>query len=202
MRHLGPPSDIRAPGRPPSTDPTRADHSCPRSPTLGGMVRDPVELLGEAGWITGPELLEAVSRSTVQRWVSTGALVRLAPALFRPAVVRSGLACAGRHGGARTGRDRQSCDLAGPLGSGRAPAGAGARHGVPRLERARLAGGGGAPNSDAAHEHARRRAAQHPAGPRDRRELGHDDACGSGRDTGRRHHRRPTPPLHAAGALP
>ncbi|RBY80284.1 hypothetical protein DQ239_04255 [Blastococcus sp. TF02-09] len=46
------------------------------------MVHNPTELVGEAGWITGPELLDAVSRSTVQRWISTGALIRLAPALF------------------------------------------------------------------------------------------------------------------------
>jgi very-short-patch-repair endonuclease len=46
------------------------------------MAHEVSELLGERGWITGPQLLGSVSRSTVGRWVSAGALVRLAPAVF------------------------------------------------------------------------------------------------------------------------
>lgn len=46
------------------------------------MVLDPQRLIGEAGWITGPELLEQVSRSTVRTWVASGQLVRLAPGVF------------------------------------------------------------------------------------------------------------------------
>ena len=41
-----------------------------------------MDLLGEQGWTTGAELLGAVSRSTVGRWVAAGALVRLSPAVF------------------------------------------------------------------------------------------------------------------------
>jgi very-short-patch-repair endonuclease len=39
-------------------------------------------LIGERGWITGPELLEEVSRSTVENWVRAGKLVRLRPGIF------------------------------------------------------------------------------------------------------------------------
>ncbi len=46
------------------------------------MARDPRQLIGEAGWITGPELLAGVSRSTVERWVTAGLLVRLQPGIF------------------------------------------------------------------------------------------------------------------------
>lgn len=46
------------------------------------MALDPRQLVGEAGWITGPELVERVSRSTVRNWVAAGRLVRLAPGLF------------------------------------------------------------------------------------------------------------------------
>jgi very-short-patch-repair endonuclease len=43
---------------------------------------DPRRLIGEPGWITGPELLAHVSRSTVRNWVAAGRLVRLAPGIF------------------------------------------------------------------------------------------------------------------------
>ena len=46
------------------------------------MARDPRRLLGEAGWITGDELLDQVSRSTVRNWVAAGTLVRLRPGVF------------------------------------------------------------------------------------------------------------------------
>lgn len=46
------------------------------------MAQDVTDLLGDRGWIAGPELLGSVSRSTVGRWVAAGALVRLAPAVF------------------------------------------------------------------------------------------------------------------------
>ena len=46
------------------------------------MAQDVCELLGERGWIAGPELLGRVSRSTVGRWVAAGTLVRLSPAVF------------------------------------------------------------------------------------------------------------------------
>jgi predicted transcriptional regulator of viral defense system len=46
------------------------------------VVLDPQRLIGEAGWITGPELLRQVSRSTVRTWVASGRLVRLAPGIF------------------------------------------------------------------------------------------------------------------------
>lgn len=46
------------------------------------MAHDVPRLVGERGWITGPELLESVGRSSVRRWVDAGALVRLAPGLF------------------------------------------------------------------------------------------------------------------------
>lgn len=46
------------------------------------MAHEVADLLGERGWITGPQLLGTVSRSTVGRWVATGALVRLSPAVF------------------------------------------------------------------------------------------------------------------------
>lgn len=45
------------------------------------MAHDVTRLV-ERGWITGPELLRTVSRSTVQNWVSAGVLVRLSPAVF------------------------------------------------------------------------------------------------------------------------
>lgn len=43
------------------------------------MALDPRRLVGEPGWITGPEPLARVSRSTVRNWVAAGRLVRLAP---------------------------------------------------------------------------------------------------------------------------
>jgi very-short-patch-repair endonuclease len=46
------------------------------------MARDLRLLLGEAGWITGQELLAEVSRSTVETWVKAGELVRLQPGIF------------------------------------------------------------------------------------------------------------------------
>lgn len=46
------------------------------------MAHEMSELIGERGWIVGPELLGTVSRSTVGRWVAAGALVRLSPAVF------------------------------------------------------------------------------------------------------------------------
>lgn len=46
------------------------------------MARDPRQLIGQAGWITGPELLSQVSRSTVENWVRAGRLVRLQPGIF------------------------------------------------------------------------------------------------------------------------
>lgn len=46
------------------------------------MAHDVSRLIGERGWITGPELLASVGRSTVRRWVDAGTLVRLAPGLF------------------------------------------------------------------------------------------------------------------------
>ncbi|CCG03053.1 DUF559 domain-containing protein [Blastococcus saxobsidens] len=53
------------------------------------MAHDPQPLLGETGWIAGPELLSCVSRSTVRNWIAAGRLVRLAPGLFAlPAVAR------------------------------------------------------------------------------------------------------------------
>ncbi|MDP5184538.1 DUF559 domain-containing protein [Blastococcus sp. BMG 814] len=46
------------------------------------MAHDPERVVGEPGWITGPELLSRVSRGTVRNWVAAGRLVRLAPGLF------------------------------------------------------------------------------------------------------------------------
>ena len=46
------------------------------------MARDPRRLLGEAGWITGGDLLAQVSRSTVRNWIAAGTLVRLQPGVF------------------------------------------------------------------------------------------------------------------------
>lgn len=46
------------------------------------MAHDVPELIGPRGWITGPELLDTVGRSTVRTWVASGALVRLAPSVF------------------------------------------------------------------------------------------------------------------------
>lgn len=46
------------------------------------MTHNVSRLIGERGWITGPDLLESVGRSTVRRWVDAGTLVRLAPGLF------------------------------------------------------------------------------------------------------------------------
>jgi very-short-patch-repair endonuclease len=46
------------------------------------VARDPLRLIGEAGWTTGHELLAEVSRSTVERWVKGGLLVRLQPGIF------------------------------------------------------------------------------------------------------------------------
>jgi very-short-patch-repair endonuclease len=46
------------------------------------VTLDPRRLIGEPGWITGPELLGRVSRSTVRNWVAAGRLVRLAPGIF------------------------------------------------------------------------------------------------------------------------
>ena len=46
------------------------------------MALDPRGLIGEAGWIAGPELLGRVSRSTVRNWVAAGRLVRVAPGVF------------------------------------------------------------------------------------------------------------------------
>jgi very-short-patch-repair endonuclease len=43
---------------------------------------DVVELVGERGWITRPELLSQVSRQTVDLWVARGRLVRLQPGVF------------------------------------------------------------------------------------------------------------------------
>ena len=66
------------------------------------MASDPRQLIGEPGWITGPELLAHVSRSTVRNWVAAGRLVRLAPGVFvLPAAagnwrVRAGAALQGR----------------------------------------------------------------------------------------------------------
>lgn len=66
------------------------------------MTLDPWRLIGEAGWITGPELLSQVSRSTVRNWVAAGRLVRLAPGVFAlPAAagnwrVRAAAALSGR----------------------------------------------------------------------------------------------------------
>jgi hypothetical protein len=41
------------------------------------VARDPRQLVGETGWITVPELLSEVSRSTLRNWVAAGKLVRL-----------------------------------------------------------------------------------------------------------------------------
>ncbi|MBN1094077.1 DUF559 domain-containing protein [Blastococcus sp. TML/M2B] len=46
------------------------------------MVCDAAALVGAAGWTTRDALLDAVSRSTLERWVTAGRLVRLAPAVF------------------------------------------------------------------------------------------------------------------------
>lgn len=46
------------------------------------MTLDPRRLIGEVGWIAGPELLTRVSRSTVGNWVVAGTLVRLQPGVF------------------------------------------------------------------------------------------------------------------------
>jgi hypothetical protein len=46
------------------------------------VARDPLRLIGKAGWTTGHELLAEVSRSTVERWVKGGLLVRLQPGIF------------------------------------------------------------------------------------------------------------------------
>jgi very-short-patch-repair endonuclease len=46
------------------------------------MARDPRRLVGQADWITGRDLLAAVSRSTVSNWVAAGTLVRLEPGVF------------------------------------------------------------------------------------------------------------------------
>ncbi len=53
------------------------------------MAHDPRRLVGETGWITGPELLSRVSRSTVRNWVAADRLVRMAPGVFAlPAAAR------------------------------------------------------------------------------------------------------------------
>jgi predicted transcriptional regulator of viral defense system len=54
-----------------------ADHRSSPAPPL-----DPRVLIGEAGRITGPELLGRVGRSTVRNWVAAGRVVRLAPGIF------------------------------------------------------------------------------------------------------------------------
>ena len=46
------------------------------------MARDPRQLVGEAGWVTVPELLAEVSRSTLRTWVAAGKLVRLQPGVL------------------------------------------------------------------------------------------------------------------------
>ena len=46
------------------------------------MVHDLRSLVGEAGWISGPDLLARVSRSSVRNRVTAGALVRLGPGAF------------------------------------------------------------------------------------------------------------------------
>ena len=46
------------------------------------MAHDPRQLVGEAGWITVPELLAEVSRSTLRNWVAAGKLVRLRPGVL------------------------------------------------------------------------------------------------------------------------
>jgi very-short-patch-repair endonuclease len=45
-------------------------------------VRDPRQLVGDAGWTTVPELLTHVSRSTLRNWVAAGKLVRLRPGVL------------------------------------------------------------------------------------------------------------------------
>jgi hypothetical protein len=53
------------------------------------VAHDLRRLVGETGWITSPELLTRVSRSTIRNWVAAGRLVRLAPGVFAlPAAAR------------------------------------------------------------------------------------------------------------------
>lgn len=47
-----------------------------------GMAHDIAHVVGNRGWVTGPQLLGTVSRSTVRTWVAAGTLVRLSPAVF------------------------------------------------------------------------------------------------------------------------
>ena len=46
------------------------------------MARDPARLIGEAGWVSVPELLAHVSRRTLTDWVAAGKLVRLRPGIL------------------------------------------------------------------------------------------------------------------------
>jgi very-short-patch-repair endonuclease len=53
------------------------------------VAHDLRRLVGERGWITSPELMTRVSRSTIGNWVAAGRLVRLAPGVFAlPAAAR------------------------------------------------------------------------------------------------------------------
>lgn len=46
------------------------------------MAHDVATVVGRSGWITGPELLDQVSRRTVGTWVASGQLIRLQPGVF------------------------------------------------------------------------------------------------------------------------
>ena len=79
------------------------------------MARDPGQLVGEAGWITVPELLAEVSRSTLRNWVAAGKLVRLRPGVLAlPSAaekwrIRVAAALSGREAVASHGDRRWPC---------------------------------------------------------------------------------------------
>jgi very-short-patch-repair endonuclease len=46
------------------------------------VARDVVDVVGEAGWVTGEDLFQRVSPRTVGTWLASGRLVRLRPGVF------------------------------------------------------------------------------------------------------------------------